>query len=48
MINKILVPLDGSPLSACVLPHVVAIARSTGAPVTLLRVIKRNRELSTS
>ena len=48
MINKILVPLDGSPLSACVLPHVVAIARATGAHVTLLRVIERNRELSTS
>ena len=48
MISKILVPLDGSPLSACVLPHVVAIARATGAHVTLLRVIERNRELSTS
>ncbi len=48
MINKILVPLDGSPLATCVLPHVVAIAHATGAQVTLLRVIERNRELSTS
>lgn len=47
MINKILVPLDGSPLSACVLPHVVTMARTTGAQVTLLRVIEHNHELFT-
>ena len=48
MINKILVPLDGSPLSACVLPHVVTMARTTGAQVTLLRIIEHNHELFTS
>lgn len=48
MIDKILVPLDGSPLSACVLPHVVMMARTNGAQVTLLRVIEHHRELSAS
>ncbi|BCX03281.1 MAG: hypothetical protein KatS3mg053_1219 [Candidatus Roseilinea sp.] len=39
MYRKILVPLDGSALSAAVLPRVRAIARCAGAPVVLLRVI---------
>jgi nucleotide-binding universal stress UspA family protein len=41
MFSHILAPLDGSPLAACVLPHVVSVARATGAQVTLLRVLER-------
>ncbi|MDQ3247817.1 MAG: universal stress protein [Chloroflexota bacterium] len=43
MINKILVPLDGSPLSACAFPHVIAFAQATGAQVTLLRVLEQSK-----
>ena len=32
MYRKILVPLDGSKLAECVLPHVDALARGAGAP----------------
>ena len=39
MLNHILVPLDGSPLAECVLPHAVAIARAFEAQITLLRVL---------
>lgn len=39
MFNKILVPLDGSPFSEAVLPHISALAKCTGAQVILLRVI---------
>jgi nucleotide-binding universal stress UspA family protein len=39
MINHILVPLDGSPLAECVLPHTVAIAKAFDARVSLLRVL---------
>ena len=42
MLSHILTPLDGSPLAACVFPHVVAIARATGARITLLRVLERS------
>ena len=42
MFSHILTPLDGSPLAACVFPHVVAIARATGAQITLLRVLERS------
>jgi len=41
MFSHILAPLDGSPLAACVLPHVVAMARATGARITLLRALER-------
>jgi nucleotide-binding universal stress UspA family protein len=41
MINHILVPLDGSPLAECVLPHVAAIAPVTNARVTLLHVLQQ-------
>ena len=41
MFNHILVPLDGSPLAECVLPHTVAVAQAFGAQVTLLRVSAR-------
>jgi nucleotide-binding universal stress UspA family protein len=41
MFEHILVPMDGSALAECVLPHVVAVAQAFGAPVTLLRVLER-------
>jgi nucleotide-binding universal stress UspA family protein len=40
MFEKILVPLDGSTLAECVLPHVVAMSRSLGAKVTLVNVCR--------
>jgi nucleotide-binding universal stress UspA family protein len=40
MINHILVPLDGSTLAECVLPHVAAIAPVTNARITLLHVLQ--------
>jgi nucleotide-binding universal stress UspA family protein len=40
MYDHILVPLDGSSLAECVLPHVVAVAKAFGARVTLLRVLE--------
>jgi nucleotide-binding universal stress UspA family protein len=43
MINHILVPLDGSSLAECVLPHVVAVARAFDAQVTLLQVVEPPR-----
>ena len=39
MFEHILVPLDGSQLAECVLPHAVALARAFDAHVTLLRVL---------
>lgn len=42
MIQHILVPLDGSELAECVLPHLMAIAPSTSARVTLIHVLERN------
>ena len=41
MFDHILVPLDGSPLAECVLPHTVAIAQAFEARVTLLRVLEQ-------
>jgi nucleotide-binding universal stress UspA family protein len=40
LINHILVPLDGSTLAECVLPHVSAIAPVTNARVTLVHVME--------
>jgi nucleotide-binding universal stress UspA family protein len=40
MFNNMLVPLDGSALAECVLPHSVALARAFSAKVTLLRVLE--------
>ncbi|TET84391.1 MAG: universal stress protein, partial [Anaerolineales bacterium] len=42
MFSHILVPLDGSPLAECVLPHTVAISRAFGARSTLVRVLERS------
>ena len=46
MFGHILVPLDGSSLAECVLPHTVAVAQAFGAQVTLLRVLERTRTAS--
>jgi nucleotide-binding universal stress UspA family protein len=43
MINHILVPLDGSALAECVLPHVMAIASVFPAHITLLHVLELSR-----
>jgi nucleotide-binding universal stress UspA family protein len=40
MFNKILVPLDQSPIAECVLPHVVAFAGVYDAQVTLIHVME--------
>jgi nucleotide-binding universal stress UspA family protein len=40
VINHILVPLDGSTLAECVLPHVKAIAPVTKASITLIHVLE--------
>lgn len=41
VLNHILVPLDGSTLAECVLPHVIAIAPVTHARITLLHVLQQ-------
>lgn len=41
--SRILVPLDGSSLAECVLPHVVALAGIFGSPIALLRVVEGDR-----
>jgi nucleotide-binding universal stress UspA family protein len=43
MFDTILVPLDGSQLADCVLPHVVAIADSFNSEITLLRMLEKNQ-----
>ncbi|HDQ72430.1 MAG TPA: universal stress protein [Chloroflexi bacterium] len=43
MFERILVPLDGSPLAECVLPHAVALSRAFDAEMTLLRVLERSQ-----
>lgn len=43
MINHILVPLDGSMLAECVLPHVEAMAPVTHARITLLHVLQQTQ-----
>jgi nucleotide-binding universal stress UspA family protein len=39
LLDHILVPLDGSRIAECVLPHAVALAHTFGARVTLLQVV---------
>jgi len=39
MLDHILVPLDGSSLAECVLPHVIAIAKAFNAQITLVHVL---------
>src|SRR5689334_9571051 len=43
MFESILVPLDGSLLAECVLPHAVAISKAFDAKVSLLRVLDKNQ-----
>ncbi len=43
MFETILVPLDGSQLADCVLPHVVAIAHSFDSKITLLRMLEKKQ-----
>lgn len=43
MFDPILVPLDGSLLAECALPHAIAIARAFDAKVILLRVLDKNQ-----
>jgi len=38
-----LVPLDGSQLAECVLPHIIAVARAFDAEITLLRILEKNQ-----
>lgn len=40
MINHILVPLDGSSLAECVLPHVMAVSQGTEAHITLMHILE--------
>ena len=44
MFDSILVPLDGSLLSECVLPHVVAIGQAVNAKIMLLHVLDKNQD----
>ncbi len=43
MFDLVLVPLDGSQLAECVLPHAAAFARSFEAEITLLRILEKNQ-----
>jgi nucleotide-binding universal stress UspA family protein len=45
--ERILVPLDGSALAECVLPHAVAIAQALAAEITLLHVVEGGSGRST-
>ncbi len=40
MYRKILYPVDGSELSTAALPHVVALAEATGAPVVVVQAVE--------
>ena len=40
MYQKILVPLDGSPVAECVMPHIEAIAKSESSLVELITVVE--------
>ncbi len=41
MLDHILVPLDGSPLAECVLPHAIAIAKAFNAQITLAHILEQ-------
>lgn len=41
MLEHLLIPLDGSSLAECVLPHGLAMARALGARATLLQVVEQ-------
>jgi len=48
MFDTILVPLDGSQMADCVLPHVAAIAGPFNAEVTLLRMLEKNQTVASA
>jgi nucleotide-binding universal stress UspA family protein len=48
MFDTILIPLDGSQMADCVLPHVAAIAAPFNAEVTLLRMLEKNQMVSSA
>ncbi len=41
MMDHVLVPLDGSPLAECVLPHANAIAKAFNAQITLVHILEQ-------
>ena len=43
MFDAILVPLDGSQLAECVLPHAAAFAHSFKSEITLIRILEKNQ-----
>lgn len=47
MIDRILVPLDGSVEAEAALPHALGLARAFGSDVTLLRVVEANHQPGT-
>lgn len=46
MLDRILVPLEGSTLAECVLPHAKAIAQSVGAHLMFLHVVEQEKSES--
>lgn len=48
MYRKILVPLDGSELAEKALPHATAVAKGSGAEVTLLTVVQPTLDFATA
>ncbi|OGO12676.1 MAG: hypothetical protein A2Y93_07405 [Chloroflexi bacterium RBG_13_68_17] len=46
MFEHLLIPLDGSSLAECVLPHGLAMAQALGARVTLLQVVEQEETAS--
>lgn len=45
MLDRILLPLDRSPLAECVLPHAVALARAFESQLTLAHVLSSSRSM---
>jgi nucleotide-binding universal stress UspA family protein len=43
MINRVIVPLDGSDTSEAALPHAIRLARTLGTPIVLVHVIDTSR-----
>jgi nucleotide-binding universal stress UspA family protein len=48
MFDPILVPLDGSQLAECVLPHAAAFARCFDAEITFLRILEKNQTVASA
>ena len=41
MFDRVLIPLDGSPLAECVLPHAIAFTKALNAQITLVHVLEQ-------